>query len=504
MQLPDETLEFHCQGALIQANVEEEWSPLRELQTRHLLSPSRLKEIAAKVDQVRSQLAAERETARLAASPSSQPAFLDLPERLVAELRHNAAASELGRIQAVADQLRDKADRVIVVGGGVALQAARAVFQAFANPYHNDLSVEARMGRPRVYFVDLGFDNDSWQDLLALLQTACVNPDLREERWAVLLLGVGVHAMSVAAALRVLRREAEEYYGSRSPLLGQLFVLVAGEREGDVHHLARAAGIRGENLFSVPHKVGDRFSAFTAVSLLPAALMGLDVRAMLMGAAAMTRHFLDQAWERNLPLQLATLCHLLHSDLGKTTRWVLAWSSRLSALAQWYAELLAQTSRRRGQGITAIALHANAVLTDRAPGLWEGARGEFLLHLGLAAHGSSPLSIGMAERNDDGLNAISRRTFPELHAVARKLLDELLWEHARPQASVVLPTLNEHTFGQLMQMLMIATVMEARLLGVSPYPGGDAFRRRFSQAVHSLPNVPAAAAPPAVAAPARR
>ena len=69
---------------------------------------------------------------------------------------------------------------------------------------------------PRIYFEGNNVDNDALQDLLDLLQITCVDPDQREERWAVVRSASPATPLEPAVALRVFRREAAEYYGLRS------------------------------------------------------------------------------------------------------------------------------------------------------------------------------------------------------------------------------------------------------------------------------------------------
>ncbi len=84
---------------------------------------------------------------------------------------------------------------------------------------------------PRIYFEGNNADNDALQDLLDLLQITCVDPDQREERWAVVVIDKTGDALEPGVALRVFRREATEYYGLRSEWLTELFAAVTGGDE---------------------------------------------------------------------------------------------------------------------------------------------------------------------------------------------------------------------------------------------------------------------------------
>src|SRR5205085_9652900 len=101
-------------------------------------------------------------------------------------------------------------------------------------------------------------------------------------------------------------------------------------------------GYKDEDIFTLPENVGGRYSVFTAAGLLPAALMGLDVRAMLLGAQAMTKRFLEEPFERNPVLQYAGVNYLLTTQRGKPLRVLSIWSKKLAALGLWYEQLLAE------------------------------------------------------------------------------------------------------------------------------------------------------------------
>src|SRR5207237_4590951 len=153
------------------------------------------------------------------------------------------------------------------------------------------------------------------------------------------------------AALRVLRRDAVEYYGLRSEWLKQLFVAVTGP-SSPLRQLFAAEGHADDDILTIPDNVGSRFTVFTAAGLLPAALMGLDVRALLQGAASMTKRFLEEPFERNPALQLAAVNHLMTEDLGKSVRVLSIWSRKLAALGQWYDQLVATSLGKQGGGPT--------------------------------------------------------------------------------------------------------------------------------------------------------
>jgi glucose-6-phosphate isomerase len=483
MQLPDEAVGYEYRGLL--APQQEEWTPAAELRARHFLSPARLKELQPRLAQVRGQVAAEREMQQV--PPELQPldaGFIDLPQKTLDAYRRKGEASDLGLVLKHAGRLREQTDRVVVLGIGGSSLGARALFEALCSSYHNELPPEKRLGTPRVYFEGNNVDNDAFQDLLDLLEQTCVDPDAREERWGVVVISKSGDTLETAAAYRLLRRNAVEYYGTRSERFRRLIVPVTGSL-GRLRELCRADGYSDNDVLSIPDNVGGRYSVFTPVGLMPAAVMGLDVRALLLGAAAMTRRFLEEPFERNPVLQYAAVNHLMAEECGKPIRVLSIWSKKLEAVGQWYDQLLAESLGKRGRGPTPVTAVQTRDLHSRGQQHQDGARDKVINNLVVRHPMHPPIMIGMADRNEDDLNALNRKGLPDIMQAALEGTNQAYYEAARPTADLVVPTLSEHTVGQLLQMLMLATVVEGRLMGVNPYgqPGVAGYKEYLTAAL---------------------
>jgi glucose-6-phosphate isomerase len=478
MELPDEAVVYQYQALL--APTVEDWTAAAELRTKHFVSPNRLRDLTPRLLQCRSQVAAEREMRNV--PPELQPldaGFIDLPQQLLDQFRRKGDASDLGRCLALANRMRDEADRVVLLGIGGSSLAARALFEALRSIYHNELPSESRLGVPRIYFAGDNFDNDALQELLDLLQITCVDPEQREERWAVVLVSKSGATWEPAIAHRVFRREATEFYGLRSPWLTRLFATVTGP-SSRLRELFKAMG-HEEEVPSIPDSVGGRFSAFTPAGLVPAALMGLDARALLLGAAAMTKRFLEEPFERNPVLQFAGVNYLLAEEHAKPLRVLSVWSRKLEAVGRWYEHLLSESLSKQGRGPTPLTVVQTRDLHTQGQRQQEGPRDRIVNNLVVRTPRAVPIAVQMADHNQDDLNALNRRTLPDLQNAALRGVSQAFHEVARPSADLILPALSEHALGQLLQLLMLATVVEGRLMGVNPYgqPGALTYRRHM-------------------------
>ncbi len=490
VHLPDENVDFDFQRLLTRSH--ESWSPLAELQAQHFLSPERLDAIKPLAMTVRGRVAAEREMlAGTGKDPSIQAGFIDLPQKMLDTFRRKQDASDLGRIIRFANGIKENFDRVVVLGIGGSYLGSRALFDSLCHTFHNEMPAKLRMGKPRMYFEGNSLDNDAFQEFFELLDNTCVEPDLPEERWAVVVTSKSGETLETAAAYRAMKAEAARYYGAKSPYLRQAIVPITGLK-GKLRDLCEADGYSDNDILTIPDDVGGRFSVFTSVGLLPAAIMGLDVRALLLGAAAMTKRFLEEPFDRNPVLQLAAVNYLMTEEQKKTTRVMAVWSKKLEALGWWYDQLLSESLGKSNRGATPLTVVQSRDLHSRGQQHQDGIRDKLIHNLIVKQPKHPPVMIGMADRNEDDLNQFSRRGFPDLQDAALQGMHEAYENAARPTADLVLPSVNEHAIGQLMQLLMLATVVEGKLMGTNPYgqPGVEAYKQNMTRILKNTPNLP--------------
>jgi glucose-6-phosphate isomerase len=232
------------------------------------------------------------------------------------------------------------------------------------------------------------------------------------------------------------------------------------------------------------------------VGLYPAAVLGIDVGQLLRGAADMTERFREAPCGENPVLEYVATGHLLERERGMTIRVLSTWGKRLEAAGLWYDQLLAESlgkvKHHQEYGATPFTVVNTRDLHSRGQQHQEGARDKMINTLVVKAAKHPPVMVGHNERNEDDLNQFSRRSFPDLQDAAFKGTMQAYTEAARPTADIVLPTVNEHTIGQLMQMLMLATVVEGRLMKINPYgqPGVEAYKTNMIRILKSIPNLP--------------
>jgi glucose-6-phosphate isomerase len=406
------------------------------------------------------------------------PAFIDLPDRLLADYTTKRPESELFSVLTTARRIRDAVDRVVVLGIGGSYMGTRALFEACCHPFHNELARGERGGRPRLSFEGFNIDNDSAQGLLDLLAAPGGVDDLLH-RWALLIVSKSGGTLETAVATRLFLDALFAAVGGDRRELAERVVPITG-KSGKLADLARAIGC--PDVFDIPDGVGGRFSVFTAVGLLPASIVGIDVVRLLEGAAAMNRRFREAPVAENPVLQYVGVSHLAEVRMGATIRVLSTWSNRLEAVGLWYDQLLSESLGKAEQGATPLTTVTTRDLHSRGQQHQEGRRDKLITNLLVGEPRRDRLTLptisGFAA-NEDKLDDLVGKAWPDMLAAAAAGTNEAYASDKRPTADILLPRIDEHTVGQLLQMLMLATVVEGRLVGTNPYgqPGVEAYKK---------------------------
>lgn len=393
--------------------------------------------------------------------------FLEMPERILAEFRQRREASELGRILATARRLRDEVDRVVVLGIGGSYMGARALFESCCQPYHNELTRADRGGAPRLYFSGNNVDNDRTSALLELLGQGT------DRKFAVVVVSKSGGTLETAVAFRLFAAALAAAGGDPRDAI----VPVTG-RTGRLRELSAAIGCR--DVFDIPEGVGGRFSILSAVGLMPAALLGLDVVALLEGAAAMNARFREAPPGDNPPLDYTAVAHVAEEH-GRVTRVLSVWSDELEAVGLWYDQLLAESLGKHQRGALPLTVVNTRDLHSRGQQHQEGRLDKLITNLIVDQPRRDPLVVPRSAHDQDQLNRLAGRTLPEFMSAAVAGTNQAYAEVGRPTIDLRLPRLDEATMGQFFQMMMLATVVEGRLIGINPYgqPGVEAYKRNM-------------------------
>ena len=181
-------------------------------------------------------------------------------------------------------------------------------------------------------------------------------------------------------------------------------------------------------------------------------------------------------------LQYVGVCHLMEEKRGCDIRLLSTWGKRLEAVGLWYDQLLAESIGKEEKGAMPLTVVNTRDLHSRGQQHQEGKRDKLITNVTVGTPATEPIAIGASKNNQDQLNELAEKTLADVLEAATAGTNQAYCEDGRPTATIALPRLDEHTVGQLLQMLMLATVVEGRLIGINPYgqPGVEAYKKNMN------------------------
>jgi glucose-6-phosphate isomerase len=396
--------------------------------------------------------------------------FYSLPDKILSEYRSDRNESELGQILKTASRLQSSVEAIVVLGIGGSYMGTRALMDACCEPYYNELSKAERGGRPQLYFAGNHLDNDALQGVLGRLRA--VTP---EGNWGIIVISKSGETLETAVAFRTLLDLLKAQCRQDLP---DFVIPITGET-GSLNQMAAELGCT--SVFRVPEGVGGRFSLFSAVGLLPAATIGLDVVQLLQGAADMNETFRTAELFSNPPLDFALAAYQLQLQGDVSIRVLSVWEQAFASLGMWYDQLLSESLGKDGLGMTPITMVNTRDLHSRAQQHQAGRNDKWIVNLSTRQSHTDQLNIRKSTSDVAGLNDLAGVTLGELSAAARQGTNRALCDVQRPTADIMLERGDEYGLGQFFQMMMIATVVEGKLLGVNPYgqPGVEAYKKHM-------------------------
>ncbi|HEX6694198.1 MAG TPA: glucose-6-phosphate isomerase [Longimicrobiales bacterium] len=364
------------------------------------------------------------------------------------------------QIRSFADGVGQAFDTVVVLGIGGSALGMSALLQALRPPRWNELDDEAREYFPKLYVLD----NVDPVTVGALLDRL----DLRRTLFNVISKS-GATAETMAQYLVVrdrLQRELDEE-GVRGHL-----IFTTDPEKGVLRRIAAAEQI---STLPVPPAVGGRFSVLSAVGLLPAALVGIDVAALLAGAADMIERCGTSDLRANPAALFAVLQYLAQTEKGAPMHVMMPYSDQLAGLSDWYCQLWAESLGKRKdragrdvfRGPTPVSALGATDQHSQVQLYMEGPFDKTITFLAVKQLDSDVAVPRLHEDIEDiaylGGATLGSLLTAELHATAAALS-----RNGRMNMRIEVPRVDAHAIGQLLMMLQIATVYAGGFYDVNP------------------------------------
>lgn len=360
-------------------------------------------------------------------------------------------------LAAYAEKARTRFENFVNVGIGGSALGAQALAMALCHPQHNLLPNDRRPGMR--FFTADNID----PDMLAGLFEVC---DPKKTLFNVITKS-GSTAETMGTFLLV-REMLEQACGED---WRRHVVITTDAQKGDLRKIADREGI---DSFDVPDGIGGRFSVLTAVGLLPAACAGIDIAALLAGAAMMDRR-LEAAEPLENPAYRYAMYQYLLYRAGKPISVMMPYASGLYGLADWYRQIWAESLGKKydlsGREVFAGPTPVKALgATDQHSQVQLYVEGPFdkvftILAVGAFGH---EMKMRPAWPGTPALDYLGGRTMAELMEAERLGTIHALKAAKRPTMTITLPRVNAETVGQFMYAFEVATVFSGGLYNVNP------------------------------------
>ena len=367
---------------------------------------------------------------------------------------------EFARVQAAAQRIQANSQALVVIGIGGSYLGARGVIDCLCSPNYN----LKKKGTPNVYFVGNGLSSDAMQEVLDLLEGV---------DFSVNVISKSGTTTEPAVAFRFFREALEKKYGKEEA--GKRIYATTDKARGALKSLADA---EGWETFVVPDEIGGRYSVLTAVGLLPIAVTGVDIEALMRGAAQMMDICADASYA-SPAWQYAAIRYELYRT-GRSIELLACYDPAFRFMSEWWKQLYGESEGKDGKGLFPASVEFTADLHSMGQYIQEGKRLMFETVVRMGAS-ENQLYVPKDETDGDGLNSLAGKS---MDFIRDRAMEGTLLAHTEggvPNVIVETDGKTAEDLGQLIYFFEYACGLSGYLLEVNPFdqPGVEAYKKNM-------------------------
>ena len=377
--------------------------------------------------------------------------WLDLPV--------NYDKEEFARIKEAAKKIREDSDVLLVAGIGGSYLGARAVVEAVKGLYHNDTEDGLK-----IYFCGNTTSPTYLNDIIKVT---------KGKRFSINVISKSGTTTETALAFRVLRKLLEDSVGPEEA--NKRIYATTDRAKGTLKQLADA---QGWPTFVVPDDVGGRYSVLTAVGLLPIACAGIDIDALMKGAAD-AREAYSVCSKDNDAYRYAMTRNILYRK-GKVVETLAAFEPDFTMMNEWYKQLFGESEGKDQKGLMPTSCIFSTDLHSMGQFLQDGSRTMFETYVDIK-NTREDFYIEPLEGNFDGLNFLADQN---MSVVNRKAMEGTILAHndgGVPIGVIEVDSLDAYNVGYLIYFFWKACAVSGYLLSVNPFdqPGVESYKKNM-------------------------
>src|SRR5574344_1566315 len=362
-------------------------------------------------------------------------------------------------VKEYAAMVQGRFKNILVLGIGGSALGGMAVCEALLKPYWNLLTEEQRNNFPKIFFLD-NIDPDQINGLLDVLE-------LKET-----LVNVITKSGSTAETMSqymVIKDRLEKELGDD---YRKHIVATTDQNAGILRQISNEEGYK---TFVIPDDVGGRFSVFSAVGLLPFALVGINIDEIMQGVKDMDLALKNTDVHHNIAAQNALIHYLMDTQKGKNISVMMPYSSKLKYVADWYAQLWAESLGKEKD------IDGNIVNVGPTPVKALGATDQHS-QIQLYNEGPNNKVITFIRVKDfdttleipkifefTGIGYLGGKTINELMNAEADATKVALVDYKRPNITITIDKITPYNIGQLLYMFEVQTAITGALYKIDTF-----------------------------------
>ena len=368
---------------------------------------------------------------------------------------------EFARIQAAAARIKEDTDVFIVIGIGGSYLGARAAIEFLKSPLYNNKKKDT----PDIYFAGNSISSTALSELLDLCEG---------RRVSVNVISKSGTTTEPAIAFRVFREYLETTVGAEEAK--RRIYVTTDKAKGTLKGLADREGYE---TFVVPDDVGGRFSVLTAVGLLPIAVAGCDIAALMAGAAKAQAALCETDVNKNDCYRYAALRNILLRK-GRAVELMVSYEPCYAMMSEWWKQLYGESEGKDGKGLFPASVIFSTDLHSLGQFVQDGS--DILTEtVVLIDKAQKEMTIKEDPENVDGLNFLTGKTMAQINHCA---FEGTVLAHSdgnTPNMVLHVPSVCEEELGYLIYFFEKACAISGYILGVNPFdqPGVEAYKKNM-------------------------
>ena len=377
------------------------------------------------------------------------------------DLPTNYDKEEFARIKKAAEKIKKDTDVFVVIGIGGSYLGARAAIEFLTSPNYNALAKDT----PQIYFAGNSISSSALADIMEI----CEGKDV-----SINMISKSGTTTEPAIAFRVFRDMLEKKYGKEGAR--ERIYCTTDKARGTLKELADKEGYE---TFVVPDDVGGRYSVLTAVGLLPIAVAGADIDALMAGAKKAQDEFNNDDLYSNDCYKYAAIRNILYNK-GYSTEIMVSYEPGYTMMNEWFKQLYGESEGKDQKGIFPASVIFSTDLHSLGQYIQDGRRNLFETVV-LFNKCKKEITLGTDPTNVDGLNFLSGQT---MGFVNQKAFEGTVLAHndgGVPNIVLTVDEMDEANLGYLIYFFEKACAISGYILGVNPFnqPGVESYKKNM-------------------------